>query len=264
MMGILCAAVGSVAARHTLAGRLSSWERKNYVGQSVSLSGGLEAAAGLVAGTIALTRRCCSSGFSERDIAAAIVASLAGAGAGYIDDHLEDLFPAKGKGFRGHLGALGEGQLTSGVLKIGVIGVGSLAAGLLTGGRMQEKAVDAALIALSANVVNLLDLRPGRARKVVVAASLCALPASPVAQVTLGAAAAGLREDLQGKKMLGDLGSNALGAHLGVALTALPWKAKCGVLAVMLGLNAAAERVSFSRIIDANPILHKLDCLGRV
>ncbi|WP_300048542.1 hypothetical protein [Trueperella sp.] len=271
MIGFAGAIAGSVAARHGLTGGLPGWERTNYTGSAVSLAGGVETAAGLVAGTLAAgaSRRGATwwSSTSEQSGAryalAALVATLTAAGAGYIDDHLEDRFPAQGKGFHGHLGALKSGKPTSGVLKIGAIGVGALCAGSLTGGRAGEKALDAALIALSANFINLLDLRPGRARKAAGVVACCLAPASPLAQVALGATVAGLREDLQGKKMLGDLGANALGAHLGVALSALPLRTKVAILAALVALTAASEKVSFSSIIESTPVLRELDALGR-
>lgn len=263
MMSVAGAIAGSVAARHGLAGRLPGWERTNFDGRTVSLTGGLETAAGLVAGTLVAALPCpAGMRANTRQTAAALVATLAAAGAGYIDDHLEDRFPARGKGFHGHLGALKEGKPTSGVLKIAAIGAGALGAGALTGTRAGEKVLDAALIALSANFINLLDLRPGRARKVASLAACAALPATALAQASLGAALAGIREDLLGKKMLGDLGANALGAHLGVALTALPVRGKCAAVVGLIALTAASEKVSFSAVIENTPVLRELDNLG--
>ncbi|MDV6238033.1 hypothetical protein R3J22_00625 [Trueperella bernardiae] len=265
MMGVAGAIAGSVVARHGLARRLPGWERTNFAERKVSLTGGLETAAGLLAGTLVAALPCPVTGMraGARQSTATLVATLAAAGAGYIDDHLEDRFPAQGKGFHGHLGALKEGKLTSGLLKIAAIGAGALGAGALTGTHSGEKALDAALIALSANFINLLDLRPGRARKVASLAACAALPATPLAQVSLGAAQAGIREDLLGKKMLGDLGANAIGAHLGVALTALPMRSKCAAVAGLIALTAASEKVSFSAVIENTPVLREFDNLGR-
>ena len=54
--------------------------------------------------------------------------------------------------------------------------------------------------------------------------------------------------------MLGDAGANALGAMLGVAAaTALPRAARVGVLAVVVGLTAASEKVSFTKVIERTP-----------
>jgi UDP-GlcNAc:undecaprenyl-phosphate/decaprenyl-phosphate GlcNAc-1-phosphate transferase len=64
--------------------------------------------------------------------------------------------------------------------------------------------------------------------------------------------------------MLGDAGANALGAMLGAAAAAtLPRPARAAVLAVIIGLTAASEVVSFTRVIERTPALRWLDMLGR-
>ncbi|MGI4895100.1 MAG: hypothetical protein ACRYF3_08315, partial [Janthinobacterium lividum] len=66
------------------------------------------------------------------------------------------------------------------------------------------------------------------------------------------------------RSMLGDTGANALGALLGVAALAR-WRrpGRAAALAVVLGLTLASERISFSRAIEAVPLLRELDRLGR-
>ena len=64
--------------------------------------------------------------------------------------------------------------------------------------------------------------------------------------------------------MLGDAGANALGAMLGAAAAiALPRPARVAVLAVVAGLTAASEAVSFTKVIERTPPLRWLDMLGR-
>jgi hypothetical protein len=64
--------------------------------------------------------------------------------------------------------------------------------------------------------------------------------------------------------MLGDCGANAVGALLGLRLAAVPGRpARAGALAVVAGLTLASERVSFTRVIEATPVLRELDRLGR-
>jgi UDP-GlcNAc:undecaprenyl-phosphate/decaprenyl-phosphate GlcNAc-1-phosphate transferase len=64
--------------------------------------------------------------------------------------------------------------------------------------------------------------------------------------------------------MLGDAGANALGALLGAAVAAgLPRSARLAVLAGVVGLTAASEKVSFTKVIARTPALNKLDMLGR-
>jgi hypothetical protein len=64
--------------------------------------------------------------------------------------------------------------------------------------------------------------------------------------------------------MLGDGGANALGAMLGAtAAITLPRTARLGVLAVIVGLTAASEKVSFTKVIERTGPLHWLDMIGR-
>jgi len=89
-------------------------------------------------------------------------------------------------------------------------------------------------------------------------------PAAPLAAVPLGAALALLGEDLGERAMLGDAGANALGALLGTAAAAgLRRPARIALLTGIIGLTAASEVVSFTKVIERTPPLHWLDMLGR-
>lgn len=245
----------------------TSWNRPSYSGRTVSLLGGLGAAAG------ALT----TSAFALHSSTALAggVAALSAATAGYVDDHLEERFPARGKGFTGHLGALKEGRITSGLFKILVIGSGALAASVIASDatkglarRSADAVIDTALIATTANLINLLDLRPGRALKVVgVAATPLAFfdnSGAPLAAGLAGTCVSSAPSDLRGETMLGDLGANALGAQLGLVVTqAFGTKAKLVVLSSVVGLTALSEKVSFSKVIEENSVLRSIDNLGR-
>ena len=217
-----------------------------------------------------------------------VVASLGGGVAGYIDDVDQGAHDGGkvAKGLKGHLGALAHGQVTTGVIKIAGIGASALAASALVGskatsvgGKVADLAVNTVLIAGTANLANLLDLRPGRALKatVLVAAPLsyfsCAAakaPASPASAQRLlasglnAAAITALVEDLQETTMLGDTGANAAGALLGTSLAAnASWKLRLGTTLGVVGLILASEKVSFSKVIAANPALNWLDQLWR-
>ncbi|MFP7696206.1 hypothetical protein [Trueperella sp. LYQ143] len=273
MIPALAGVLGSRIARAVCDRRdLTSWKRKSYSGKQVCLSGGLDLLAGVTAAN-------CAGSFAQPRYRAACLLATGSAGlAGYIDDHCEDRFPAHGKGFRGHLGALRRGQLSSGAAKIAIIGTGAMmsAAWLevcgLSGSnrpngardlrvRFASGLVNTAIIALSANTFNLLDLRPGRARKVAI---LLGVPTGgQVGRDTAVAAAAGIGEDLLGRTMLGDLGANVLGAQLGMGWTRSSLPVRCVTLAVLLGVNVAAERVSFSQLIESTPVLREFDMLGR-
>jgi hypothetical protein len=80
----------------------------------------------------------------------------------------------------------------------------------------------------------------------------------------LGALAGTVRADLGGRSMLGDCGANAAGAVLAAGFTATaPRQARVVALATVTALTLVSERVSFSRVIDANPWLRRLDRWGR-
>jgi hypothetical protein len=132
---------------------------------------------------------------------------------------------------------------------------------------MADTVINAGLVAGGANLLNLFDLRPGRAIKVaLLAGGLLAQTrrGRASAAAPLSAAAALLPEDLGERSMLGDAGANALGAMLGAAAaSALSRPARVGVLAVVVGLTAASERVSFTKVIERTGPLHRLDMLGR-
>jgi UDP-N-acetylmuramyl pentapeptide phosphotransferase/UDP-N-acetylglucosamine-1-phosphate transferase len=183
---------------------------------------------------------------------------------------------AGAKGFRGHLSALRQGRVTSGMIKIAGIGVAGLAAAgqvdhrARSGGELDvvDTLAAGALIAGTANLFNLFDLRPGRALKIGLAAAaplaVAGGPAAPVAAATAGAAAALLPADLDERIMLGDAGANALGALLGtVAAARTGRRGRLALLAGVVALTAASEKVSFTRVIENTPLLRELDALGR-
>ncbi len=185
---------------------------------------------------------------------------------------MDDLLGTDGdRGFRGHLQALRHGRLTTGAMKLfggGVVAIVLTAApGDVSGRRLLA---DAALVALAANLGNLLDRAPGRTIKVgLIAYVPIALAAgtSPVGLAlapVVGATAGLLPADLGERLMLGDTGANLLGAVLGLAVvleTSRP--VRTAVLIALVVLNLASERISFTKVIDATPGLRHLDRLGR-
>lgn len=235
------------------------WERTNYAGEPVSLTGGIGAAIGLLGGAACARPRIRT---------AALIAGSAAATAGYIDDHLESRFPTA-KGLRGHLKLLRQGRVSTGALKIGIIGAGSgLAAAALSGpGRSAgDWLVRTAAIAGSANLINLLDLRPGRALKAAAlsAALLTSPDTRPLMTATAGVIAGTATADLAGRTMLGDLGANTLGAIIGTGLAAHPQRrVRLGGAAAATALILLSERVSFSAVIDSSPVLSRIDRWGR-
>jgi len=243
----------------------SRWIRTNHAGATVTLAEGPIAVVALLVGG-GVDRLLDESG--RRSLAVAV----AGVGSGMVGAY-DDLYgTTQAKGLRGHLRALRSGELTSGTIK--VLGVGcsaAIAAALIQRARpgcpkpmcrVLDGLVDTALIAATANLINLFDLRPGRAAKVVIllGTGLFGFGAAPA----VGAAAGSLPTDLAARSMLGDCGANALGAAAGTAAAqSLPRRFRLLALGAVVALNLASEQVSFTEVIEGTPLLRRLDQLGR-
>jgi hypothetical protein len=269
---LLAGGLAAVAARAAYAaldqrppGGREAWARTNHRGEPVTLLEGPAAAAGAAAASLIVP------GLPARCRAAL---ALAGAGAAAFGAYDDLKGSGDRRGFRGHLGALASGEVTSGAVKIVGIGATGLAASVLVGagqdaggGSAVDVVINTGLIAGGANLLNLFDLRPGRAIKVALAAG-AALGVTSAgaagAAAPVGAALSMLPEDLGERAMLGDSGANALGGMLGAAAAAaLPRAARVTVLAAITGLTASSEKVSFTKVIEQTPLLHRLDMLGR-
>ncbi|WP_235912496.1 hypothetical protein [Ruania zhangjianzhongii] len=248
-----------------------SWERTNYRGRTVSLSGGIAAAAGT-------TATAATGGGTVRTASAAALATAGAAAFGLVDDRDPD--PGTARGLRGHLRALAHGQITTGTLKLfGIPALSLVAAAVMDregrpiGSSLIRRGLDVltsgALIAGTANLINLFDLRPGRALKAttVIAAPLAVLP-GPAGRLGAGACgvvAAAWADDLGERTMLGDTGANALGALVGTGLALVPSAAvRAGALTGVVALIVLSEKVSFSAVIDRTPLAHAADRWGRL
>lgn len=202
-----------------------------------------------------------------REVRAASLLAVAASGAmGTYDDLAED---TSTKGLRGHLTALSRGQVTSGGAKLIGIGLTGLVAGALSRrgrGGVWDALLAGTVVAGAANLLNLLDLRPGRALKVYlfVSAPVLVSPAGAMLDGPVASATALLAEDLGERSMLGDAGANALGASWGVAVSSLMSRRALAVTAAtVVALTVASEKISFSSAIDQNSVLRHLDQLGR-
>ena len=249
------------ALRRRPPGGEARWARLNHRGEPLTLLEGPAFAAGACA-ALAL-----APGLPGRVRAAGLVAVGGAAGFGVVDD-LADR--GGSKGLRGHLRALARGEVTTGGLKVAGIGATGLVAAALALGpraRMRDVLPAAALVAGTANLLNLFDLRPGRALKVALLPAPLALvpaPAGPLVAAVAGPALALLPEDLGEHAMLGDAGANAAGALLGVAMLAGTGpRGRAAALAGVVALTLASEKVSFTRVIEATPGLREFDRLGR-
>jgi hypothetical protein len=242
-------------------GGAARWQRTNHRGEALTLLEGPALAAGAAAALAA------APGLDARLRVAGSVAVAGSAAFGVLDDLAER---GTRKGLHGHLGALARGEVTTGGLKVaglGVTGVAAAALALGPGTRARDVLPAAALVAGCANLANLFDLRPGRALKVALLAAPAALsgrPAGALVAAVAGPATALLPEDLRERAMLGDGGANAAGALLGVALVAGAGpRTRAAALAGVVTLTLVSERVSFTKVIEATPVLRELDMLGR-
>jgi UDP-GlcNAc:undecaprenyl-phosphate GlcNAc-1-phosphate transferase len=241
-------------------GGTAAWTRTNHRGEPVTLLAGPAVAVGAVVASAL------APGLPARTRAAMVAAGAGAAAFGGYDDLAGG---GDRRGFRGHLGALVGGEVTTGAVKLGGIGAAGVVAAALAGGSPADVIINAGLTAGGANLLNLFDLRPGRAIKVALAGgALLGAAGGPGAARAVagpaGAALALLGEDLGERAMLGDAGANAIGAMLGAAAAAsLPRPARAALLAGIVGLTAASEVVSFSAVIERTPALRRLDMLGR-
>lgn len=260
--GFAAGSVLAVLLRPVLAHPLL--ERENYRGHRLPTAGGLVAVVAVLAveGVWALV-----DGDGVHHVY--VLIALAFGALGFVDDLLGT--GADGRGFVGHVRALLGGRLTTGGLKLFGGGAAALVAcAAVDGDQVGRLVVDAALVALAANLANLFDRAPGRTLKV---GALCAAVLFGVAAldrdlagvaVAVGALLALLPADLGERLMIGDTGANPLGAVLALGLViAAPFWARAVALAVVLGLNLLSEAVSFSSIIDRVGPLRWVDRAGR-
>lgn len=190
---------------------------------------------------------------------------------GFLDDALgEGERRAAPRGWRGHARALREGRLSTGAIK--AVGALALAAYVVSGRGLESWAylADVALLILATNAFNLLDLRPGRAEKALalLGLGLClgawALAPLELLGIFAGPVLVGAWFTLRERAMLGDTGSNLLGAIAGVwLLTTLGGTGRPIALALLVALTVFGELRSISKSIESVPPLRWLDSLGR-
>ena len=172
----------------------------------------------------------------RRDPAVALVAVIGAA---------DDAWSGPERGLGAHLRA----RRTTGVLKLVAIPlVGLVATRRLSG---------ALLVGLAANFLNQLDTRPGRALKAY-------LGAAAAVGAPRGLAVLLLPYDLREMTMLGDAGSNALGALLGLnSVNRFTGRGRWAAIGALAGLTLLGERTSLGVVIERTPLLRELDAAGR-
>jgi UDP-GlcNAc:undecaprenyl-phosphate GlcNAc-1-phosphate transferase len=239
--------------------------RPNYRRRKVWATGGVVLLAPLAVATVAGITLHGSTGRRT----AIVVGSACSAMAllGFLDDVYGD---RRAGGLFGHARALFRGEFTTGMAKAGGGAVIGLVASFSLGHRGVWIVAGGAVVALAANLANLLDLRPGRTIKLWYPCAI-ALVASDTAQArTLallgltGGVSVFLVDELRERVMLGDTGAGLLGTVLGVAaVQALDGWRMLVCLGVLAVLTLASEFVSFTDVINNVRPLRWLDLLGR-
>lgn len=194
---------------------------------------------------------------------------------------LDDLAIDEGSsGYRGHIKALMAGRLSAGSLKmIAGPAIALVVVQRTASGSLIDLFLHGAVVALCANLANLFDRAPGRVTKVSTVAVLALMTATALPYLSrgprllpalagvftmLGASWGLLGAELREKLMLGDAGSNPLGASIGLAVVMTQSRpVVVGVLVFVLGMNLLSERVSFNAVIRSTAPLRFIDDLGR-
>jgi UDP-GlcNAc:undecaprenyl-phosphate/decaprenyl-phosphate GlcNAc-1-phosphate transferase len=183
---------------------------------------------------------------------------------------VDDVFSPESRGWRGHGRAVLGGVFSTGALKA----AGSLGLALFVlAGRYDEGGrylLAVAVLVLSTNLFNLIDLRPGRSTKALVllgaGLTIGTWDAGPLAALGLlafPAVALGLY-DLRERAMLGDTGSNLLGALGGLWIVlSLGTVGQLVALALILLATVYGEFRSLGALIERTPVLRQLDSFGR-
>lgn len=184
---------------------------------------------------------------------------------GLIDDALGE---GKVKGLKGHIKTLLQGSITTGIMKMFLGVIVGLAISIAYSRKGIDLIFDVFLFALCVNFNNLMDLRPGRSIKAFLFLIILLILSSgfrflwivfPLIWAILGYIQYELREEC----MLGDTGSNLLGGILGMySIKAAPDFVKYSLVSALFFLHIISEFYSFSKIINAIPILRYIDRLG--
>lgn len=204
----------------------------------------------------------------------------------------DDAYGGASRGWRGHGAAVRHGEFPTGLLKaVGTLGLAAYVgfaafpdapqAFVVRGeadlvGRSFDPDVlryllIVAVLVLATNLFNIVDLRPGRAFKALVAVTAGCTVAVGTDLISafgtyLGAILVVGVYDLRERGILGDTGANLLGAVAGLmlvtAITSTLGLAIC--VAVLLLVTAYGEFRSISAFVERTPGFRHLDSLGRI
>ena len=183
---------------------------------------------------------------------------------------LDDLIGNRNvSGLKGHFKSLLNGKLTTGGFKALFGGFVGLVVSVCISSSIVDIIVNTLIIALSTNLMNLFDLRPGRAIKVylviIIPIYITLTGYTKVFPLLiLPNVLAYFNIDLKARGMMGDTGSNVLGISIGV-LMALGYgiKVRLAWLVFLILMHLITEKFSLTKIIEKNRVLKFIDNLGR-
>jgi UDP-GlcNAc:undecaprenyl-phosphate GlcNAc-1-phosphate transferase len=276
---VSAAAAVFVAPRLLLLLERAGVVRTSYRGLVLPAAAGIviPIAALLALGPLAALDRLTDADVLRAGLGSVLVYALGIAALGLVDDLLGGRVPAGAaprpdapRGWRGHMGAMTRGGLSTGMIKAG--GALGLALYVMRGGGRSggEYLLSVGVLVLSTNAFNLLDLRPGRAGKVFVALGIALTAGSTDVKaletlgLLVGPALVLLPYDLGERAMLGDVGSNLLGAIAGLWLVlTLGTVGQAIALVVLAVVTVYGEFRSITSLVEKNPLLRRLDSFGR-
>jgi UDP-GlcNAc:undecaprenyl-phosphate GlcNAc-1-phosphate transferase len=262
---IVAVAVTPAALRHLAD---NGFTRENYRDRRLPFPAGFAIVAAVAIALVPLgaLRELSNAKVFYPEISTIAIYALGVAFLGFADDMLSG--PARG--WRGHAAAALDGTFSTGALKaVGALGFAMFA---LSGRGLSDGRylLEVALLVLTTNLFNLLDLRPGRSVKALVilgaGLTLGAMNTRPLGALGLFLAPAlvvGIY-DLREQAMLGDTGSNLVGALAGLWMVlTLGSAGQVAALAIVLAATVYGEFRSISTVIERTPVLRELDSLGR-
>ena len=264
--------------------RRHGYVRENYRGVAVAFPAGIAIAGTALVALVpleAIELLAGGAGVIRPGVEAAVTYVIGVSLLGLVDDVLGDRAPAgrageqPARGWRGHAHALARGAPSTGALKaVGALGLALLVlSGTGLGGPLEagEYLLATGVLVLATNLFNLLDLRPGRSIKALVLLGLGltvgTFDLEPLwtLGLFLGPILALAPADLREQGMLGDVGSNAIGAVAGLWLVlALSPLGQAIALALIVAATVYGEFRSISALIERTPLLRHLDSIGRM
>ncbi len=186
--------------------------------------------------------------------------------AGIIDDTIGNRDVS---GLKGHFKSLFKGKLTTGGFKALFGGFVGLIISVSISKNITDIIINTLIIALSTNLMNLFDLRPGRAIKVYLVIMITIfitltgyIKILPL--LILPNVLAYFNFDLKAKAMMGDTGSNVLGISIGILMAfGYTLNVRIGWLVFLVLIHLLTEKFSLTKIIEKNKVLNFIDRLGR-